>query len=551
MSQLTGAQALIQSLRAHAVDTVFTLPGAQIMPALDALYDERDAVRVITARHEQSTTYMAFGYARATRRPGVAMVVPGPGALNAAAGLGTAYAASAPVLLISGQIASQEIGRRRGHLHEIDESLEIFRQITKWSARATRPEQIPELVREAFRQMLSGRPRPVALEIPPDVLRASAECSILDPIAPERASGDPVQIEKAARLLANAARISIIAGGGSLISGAWDELRELAEHLQAAVMLTPEAKGVFPEDHPLFVGTNSGYFYTRLGPAYQVIPETDVIIAVGTRLPIGGLEIGSHQFLIQIDSDPLEIGKSFPVEVGIEADARAGLSALIAQLVAISGPRPSRLETVEAFGESYATELLELAPEQASLVQALQQAVTPDTLLISGMTNIAYWANLMYPCTLPDTYVTSSYFGTLGYAFPTGIGAQIGMQVSRTPARRVVALCGDGGFLYSAQEMSVLKQHNIPLVTVVFNNNTFGASLWDQTHNFGGRVIGTELLNPDFMKLADAFGITGRHTDTAGFAGALNEALALNEPVLLEVAIPHLLPPFYMPDEKA
>ena len=535
MPAMNGAQALVSQLLSEGVDTVFALPGVQIMAAFDALYDARETIRLVQTRHEQATTYMADGYAKVTGKVGVAMVVPGPGALNAGAGLGTAYASSSPVLLISGQIVSDALGKRQGQLHEIEDQLDVFRPITKWSHRVSRVEEIPEAVHEAMRHLKTGRPRPVELEVPPDTLAATGDVDIIEPEEYKKAAGDPSQLARAARVLADARRPVIIAGGGTIISGASQELVELAEFLQAPIMTTPEAKGVVPSDHHLSIGVN----YTSLGPAHRVVPESDAVLAVGTRFLIGGLELTDAQRVIQIDADPTEIGKNHAVEVGIEADAREALRALLRELRSITAPGELRRREIEGYKQAFEDEMRRLAPQQLSMIDAIRSALDDDAIVVSGVTNVGYWSNLALPVAQPRTYVTSSYFGTLGYAFPTALGAKAG-----NPDRQVVALCGDGGFMFNVQELSTAAKHGLNVVAVVFNNGAYGASLWDQTHRYGERYIGTSLSNPDFGKLAEAFGVVGMKTDAEGLGASLGEALAASAPVLLEVVVPTMMPPF-------
>ena len=537
MPTMTGAQALARQLRSEGVDTVFALPGVQIMAAFDALYDLRGEVRLIQTRHEQATTYMADGYARVTGRPGVAMVVPGPGALNAAAGLGTAYASSSPVLLISGQIDSDTLGKRQGQLHEIEDQLDVFRPITKWNHRVTRVEEIPEAVHEAFRQLTTGRPRPAELEVPPDTLAAEGVADVVEPEEYPRAKGNPSDIQRAAQLLAEAESPVIIAGGGTIVAEASAELTELAELLQAPVMTTQQAKGVIPEDHPLAVGVN----YASVGPAHRIVPESDVMLAVGTRLLIRDLDVGSPPRLIQIDADATEIGKNLPAEVGIEADAREALAALLQRLRATVTPSDSRRARVEGYKRAFAEEVRSLAPKQVDIVHTIRNELASDAVVVSGVTNIGYWSNVAYPVSQPRTYVTSSYFGTLGYAFPTALGAK-----AARPDRQVVALCGDGGFMYSPQELSTAARFGINLVALVFNNNAYGASEWDQTHRYGQRYIGTDLRNPDFVKLAESFGVVGMRAEPDELGPALRQALDADAPVLLEVPVPNMMPPFQL-----
>ncbi|MCH8206051.1 MAG: thiamine pyrophosphate-binding protein [Chloroflexi bacterium] len=541
MPKMTGAQALVRQLCAEGVDTVFALPGVQIMAAFDALYEVQDDIRLIQTRHEQATTYMADGYAKVTGKPGVAMVVPGPGALNAAAGLGTAFASSSPVLLISGQIPTESLGKRQGQLHEVDDQLDVFRPITKWNHRVTSVEEIPEAVHEAMRQLKTGRPRPVELEVAPDTLAATGDAELIEPEEYPRTTANASEVQRAAQLLSRARKPAIVAGGGTIIAGASKELLEVAELLQAPVMTTQNAKGILPEDHYLAVGVN----YASVGPAHRVLPETDVLLAVGSRLLFRDFEIDSPPKIVHVDVDPDVIGKNFPTEVGIVADAREALGQLARELRSMGvAERDDRRQEIELYKMTYADELKGMAPEQVGIVETIRAALSDDAIVVSGITNIGYWANVAYSVRQPGTFITSSYFASLGYGFPTALGAQVGR-----PDRQVVALCGDGGFLYSPQELSTALRYGINLVAVVFNNSAYGASRWDQTHRYGRRFIGTDLHNPDFMKLADAFGVRGLRTDVAGLGASLREALSADVPVVLEVVLPNMMPPFQIVPE--
>ena len=535
MAEMTGAQALIGQLRSEGVDTLFALPGVQMMEAIDAVYEQGNAMRMIHTRHEQATTYMADGYARVTGDVGVAMVVPGPGALNATAGLGTAFAASSPVLLIAGQINSAALGKNRGELHEVDDQLDVFRPITKWAHRVTRVEEIPEAVHQAFRHLRTGRPRPVELEIPPDTLAATGQAEIIAREDWPKAAPGASHIERAAALLAGAERTAIIAGGGVISADASAELVAVAECLQAPVMLTQSSKGAIPDEHPLCLAVN----YYVPGPVKELLSRCDAILAVGTRLHVrddGDLTLPP---LVHIDIDPGEIGKTFATEVGIEADAREGLARLLDALTRLGGERAPRGAEVGAWRTAFMDDLRKMVPLQTDMIDTLRAGLDDDAIVVSGVTNIGYWSNVCYPVRTPRSYITSSYFGTLGFAFPTALGAKVAC-----PERQVVALCGDGGFMYAAQELSTAMHYGINAVAVVFNNNAYGASRWDQTHRFGERFIATDLHNPDFLKFADSFGAVGLSTDPAGFGRALKEALAADAPVLLEVEVPVMMPPF-------
>ena len=535
MPRMSGAQALARQLRSEGVDAIFTLPGVQIMAAFDALYDLRDDIRLVQTRHEQATTYMADGYAKATGKVGVAMVVPGPGALNATAGLGTAFASSSPVLLISGQIASNTLGKRQGQLHEVEDQLDVFKPITKWNHRVTDVGEIPEAVHEAFRQLTTGRPRPVELEVPPDTLAALGDADIIEPEIYPSPAADADAIQRAAEVLARAERPAIIAGGGTIISGASEELREVAEFLQASVMTTQQGKGILPNDHDLMVGVN----YAMVEPVKHVLPDCDALLAVGTRLLFRVFEPDSVPPIVHIDADADEIGKNLPTEVGIVGDAKQALRQLLERLRATGAPKQSRSQEIAGYRQSADNDLDELASDQLRIIQDIRGALDDDDILVSGMTNIGYWSHVAYPVNTPRTYLTSSYFGTLGYAYPTALGAKVGM-----PDKRVVALCGDGGFMYNIQELSTAARYGINAVAVVFNNHAYGASMWDQTHQYGERFIGTDLNNPDFLKIAEAFGVTGIKSTPTNIAEALNQAIQANAPVLLEVELPNMMPPF-------
>ena len=534
MPEMSGAQALVRQLRSEGVDTIFALPGVQIMAAFDALHEAQNDIKLVHVRHEQATTYMADGYAKATGRVGVAMAVPGPGALNASAGLGTAFASSSPVLLVSGQIDSRALGKRQGQLHEVEDQLDVFKPITKWNHRVTRVEEIPEVVHEAFRHLKTGRPRPVELEIPQDTLANLGTTDIIEPEEYPAASASADDIARAAQILSEAQRPVIIAGGGTLIAEAGDEILRVAEMVQAPVMTTQGSKGVISEANPYHVGTN----YIALGPASHVLPDCDVLLAVGTRLLFREPQSNTPR-IIHIDVDSDEIGKNFPTELGIVADAKVAMGQLAERLSATGVSKPSRADEIAGYKRAASAEVEELAPHQVGMIQAMRAQLDDDAIVISGVTNVGYWSNVAYEVRQPRAYVTSGYFGTLGYAFPTALGCKVA-----APDKQVVALCGDGGFMYSPQELSTAVRYGINTVAVVFNNGAFGASRWDQTHRYGQRFIGTDLANPDFMKLADSFGAVGIRTNSDGFGDALGEALRANAPVLLEVEVPVEMPPF-------
>ena len=538
MPLMTGAQALTRSLAREGVKVVFALPGVQIMDAFDAFYDE-PGIRLVLARHEQSVAYMADGYARTTGKPGVGMVVPGPGALNATAALGTAYATSSPVLLICGQIESYNLGKNRGALHEIPEQLEIFRQLTKWCARSTNVQDIPGMVHTAMEQLSTGRPRPVEIEVPWDVLPATAEAELPEREVFPKQGPEPSKVKEAAQLLASAERPLIWAGGGAREADLSAELLELAQALNAPVITTPEGKGAIPEDNPWSLGC---YFYGH-GPGSRALPQADVILVVGSRMhivPTMPWDIQPHQKVIQIDADPEEVGRNLPVAVGICADGRLGLQALLDELGGNTRASRWTQDQVTDIRQETLQELREMAPLQLEIIDTLRRELDDDAIMVAGTTQIGYWSHLAFPVLKPRSYITSGYFATLGYAFPTALGAKVG-----NPHRQVVATIGDGGFGYAPGELATAVQEEINAVTIVFNNQLLGASYNDQQLRFGGRTIGTRLHNPDFVKLAEAYGALGMSLGSHKELGdALRSAFAAQRPVVIEVPIPNLPPPF-------
>ena len=526
--KMTGGQALVASLIVNGVDTVFALPGVQLDAAFDALYEERGSIRVIHPRHEQAAAYMADGYARTTGKVGTCMVVPGPGVRNAAAELSTAYACNSRVLCVTGQIQSDLIEFGRGLLHEIPNQLGMIRSVTKHAERAVLPPEIPGLVDRAFSEVRSGRPRPVEIEIPPDTLFAADDVELLPPAElPERFAGDPATLESAARLLSRARRPLIWSGGGVLGSGAWDELRRLATMLQAPVVMTANGKGAISDRDPLAQNILGGI---------ELLPEADVILAVGTRFvdPATSVKwgLGPERTVIQMDIDPEEVSRNFPATVGIEADVKAGLAAL-ADFVERDGcERASRASELKELKRDVSARARSISP-QADYALAIREALPDEAIFVSEMTQVGYWANFAFPVFEPRTFITPGYQGTLGYGFPTSLGAKVAH-----PDRPVVSINGDGGFGFCLNELSTMARHGISAIAIVFTDDAFGNVRRIQQEQFGGRIIASDLLNPDFQKLADAFGVSGRRAESpSSLRTAVEESVRADEPTLISVPI--------------
>jgi acetolactate synthase-1/2/3 large subunit len=541
MPEMTGGQAVVRALQREGVEYVFGLPGVQIMGIYDAFYGQPD-VKLITVHHEQTTTYMADGYARVTGKPGVGLVVPGPGIQNASAALGTAYACSSPVLLVAGQIESYMLGQDKGALHEINDQLDIVRPITKWCGRVLKVEDIPGAIHEAMRQMQTGRPRPTLVEIPPDVLATVADVSLPTPERYAALAPDQASIRRAAEVLASAEKPLIWAGGGAIAGNASAELQALAEALGAPVATTPEGKGAIPEDHPLALGVG---FYGHGAPALAV-PRADVILAVGTRLTgqMRGLTAprAPHR-LIHLDVDATVIGKNYPAEVAVVGHAKPALQMLLDAVRTANAPQERwPRQELEEISRDNSAWVRQQAPLQCEIIGQLQTVLRDDAVVVSGITNVGYWSHFALRIRQPRTYLGASYFATLGFAFPTALGAKVA-----APNRQVLSLSGDGGFMYALPELATAVQYGINVVAVVFADSAFGASNNDQRTRYHGRMVGTNFHNPSFVQVAEAFGAKGIRVEPDKLASALEEAFDANRPTLIEVPIPTLAPPFQIP----
>lgn len=526
----TGGEALVEQLIVEGVVDIFGIPGVQLDWAVEPMRQMADRIRLIVPRHEQATSYMADGYARTTGREGVCMVVPGPGMLNALSGIATAYACSAPVLFIVGQIASDAIGQGHGLLHEIPDQSGILERLTKWHGIARAPEDVPALVHEAFVQLRSGHPRPVAIEVPPDVLQARGTFALLPRADRQRVVPDTALVIEAAELLARARRPVIVAGGGAMAADAGDAVRALAEQLQAPVVMTEGARGLIDDRHPLAL--------TGLG-GRAVLPHADAVLVLGSRFvdavakPIAAAE-AARMIYVNLDADhtagPRRAG------IAIIADARATAEALLDHL-----PEASRDPVVDkvAKAKAWANDQLAVIEPQASYVAALRGAMADDDILVSELTQVGYYANIAFPSHGPRRYVTPGYQGTLGYGFNTALGAAHG-----NPHNRVVSLSGDGGFGWGMQELATAARDGCNISIVVFVDGHFGNVRRIQNRVFG-KEFAVKLKNPDFDLLARAYDIPAHAVDSpAALAAALTEAKARGGPALIAVSVGEMPSPW-------
>jgi len=523
-THMTGGEAVVYGLIAQGVDTLFALPGVQNDFLFNALYDRRAEIRVIHTRHEQGAAYMALGYAQMRGDVGVFSVVPGPGFLNTTAALATAYGLNARVLALVGQIASGQIGKGEGVLHEIPDQLGIMRSLTKWAERVSAPSEAPLRVAEAFRQMRSGRPRPAGLEVPMDVLaqRGAVDTSPVNlPLyAPPL---DLDLIEKAAALLGGAVNPILFVGGGA--QGAGDQVLALAEALQAPVVGHRTGLGVIDGRHPLSL---------HLPPSHEYWKKADVVLAIGTylRSPLNDWGVDKNLKIIHLDVDPTTHAILRRPEIALTARAEDALPELLARVARHNHPRGSRTDEMRELKAAWAVQTAYLE-EQIGYLKVIRDGLGEDGVFVEDLTQVTYAARYLFPVYKPRGYLTTGYQGTLGMGFPTALGAKVAR-----PDLPVIAVVGDGGFMFTVQELATAVQHKIPLVTLVFNNNAYGNVQQMQRNLHGGRVIATDLVNPDFVKLAESFGAVGLRAESlSGLADAIQIGLKANGPTVIDV--PH------------
>jgi len=521
----TGGEAIVSGLVAHGVDTVFGLPGAQIYGLFDAF--QQAQLKVIGARHEQACGYMAFGYARSSGRPGVFSVVPGPGVLNAGAALLTAFGSNEPVLCLTGQVPTAFLGKGRGHLHEMPDQLATLRTFVKWADRIEYPANAPTLVSRAFQEMLSGRRGPASLEMPWDVFTQRAEVGAADVFdlfpAPQP---DPDRVKSAAALIAASKTPMIFVGSGAIHAG--DEILELAELIDAPVVAFRSGRGIVSNAHELGLA---------MAAAYRLWPATDLMIGVGTRLELPTMTRWPYRpnglKSIRIDIDPSEMRRYQP-DAAIVADAKAGTSELLTAVRKIGYAKTSsRRAAIREASAAALQEIQKIQPQMAYL-NILREVLPRNAIVTDELSQVGFASWYGFPIYEPRTFISSGYQGTLGSGFPTALGAKVA-----NPNRPVVAITGDGGFMFGVQELSTAVQFKIGVVVLVFNNNSYGNVRRDQREHFDGRVVASDLVNPDFVKLAKSFGVgAAKVTSPDHFRAALEKALADGGPYLIDIEVP-------------
>lgn len=529
----TVADVIVHSLIQHGIDTVFAMPGDQLTPLFHALYKQRHQIRVIHPRHEQGAAYMAFGYARATGKPGILIVPPGPGLLNALAGMAVGYATSTPMLCITGQVPSGVIGMNRGVLHELPDQLGILRTLTQWANRLLYPTDTESIFAQAFKKLTEGRARPVALEVPSDILSAMVPTPTITkeqciPTSTIDATSSEYQVAQAAALLRKAQRPLIVVGGGAIKAA--ESLAALSELLQAPIAANGGGRGIVSE---------RSYLSLTWPAAHELWKNADVILAVGTRLSQPRFQWGldDHIRIIRIDIDATELTNLRKGDLGIHGDALHMVDTI--RLLCAGHEARSRKEELHTLKSKFQKEFAKISP-QHEFVSAIRKALPDDAIIVDELTQIGYACRYELPVYQVSTYITSGYQGALGYGFPTALGAKVGM-----PDRTVLSINGDGGFMYAASELATAVQQKLGIIIVVFNDGQFGNIAREQgTADYS---IATDLHNPDLMAFSKSFGAHAVSiTSPSELTREIREASGRSVPTVIEVCVGNMPSPWHL-----
>lgn len=525
---MSGASAIVECMKREGIEHVFCVPGESYLPLMDSIYESK-TIQLISTRHEGGAAFMAEAYGKATRKPGIAMATRAVGGANLAIGIHTAYQDSTPMVVFLGQVHSKFRGREGFQEVELDQ---FFRHIAKWTVEIKDVERIPELVQRAFRIAKSGRPGPVVVALPEDVLVAEAEMSF-GPVAPVPAPRPGVQeVEAVRRLLEKAERPLILAGGGVIAANGEQALIQLAEKFKIPVMASFRRHDVFPNHHELYVG-HSGL--GTFAPVLDTMREADLVLAIGTRLSEVTTQdyaiFSQNQKLVHIDIEYETLGKVYSPTIGIVADAKEALEAFINTSVNNTWEQwaKERREAYERAGNHVAKEEKH-SVDNREIIRILQNTLPEDTIITNDAGNFAGWLHSFYSFNRTKTYIGPTS-GAMGYGLPAAIGAKVAQ-----PGKVVVSLSGDGGFMMTVQELETAARYKIPVIALVFNNSMYGTIRMHQEMHYPERVIGTDLNNVNFASLGASLGVKSfRATTHKEFQEALECSLMADYPVVIEI----------------
>jgi thiamine pyrophosphate-dependent acetolactate synthase large subunit-like protein len=516
-------------METYDVDTIFSIPGVHTVDFYKSLPHRK--IRHITPRHEQGAAFMAFGYGFATGRPAACMLITGPGVLNASTGIAEAYADSIPMLVIASNNLVAEIGVGRGALHETRSQAAIQEQITGFSHTLLDPANTEEIFHRAMSLMKVGRPRPSLIEVPRDLLSSPVAVPTgKRPLTYPPGMQDEA-IAQAAQMLKQAERPLIIAGGGA--RGASDQIRVLAHRLGAPVVTTNAGKGIIPESDPLSLGASLPF-----DPTAQEIADADVVLAIGTELGETDLLYTCKPYkiqgrLIRIDIDPRQLTMNYLPTLALLSDASAALDAVLRACDEVPSPRrPAAEQRVAKIRSAIRTNHAwsNESPKHKLVLDIIASGLRPDAIICADSTQLAYTGNHYFPSEAPGTWLFPNGYGTLGSAMPAAIGAKIGC-----PGREVVAIVGDGSFLYSIEELTTAVENNIPLPVIVWNNKAYG-EIRDAMVASDIPTVGVDLYTPDFLMIARGFGCHAVQIESLGQIDAeLRAALVRPKPTIIHI----------------
>jgi 5-guanidino-2-oxopentanoate decarboxylase len=523
---MTCGEAVMKLLARYGVDTAFGMAGTMTVELYRGI--GRAGIRHVQCRNEQGASLMADGYARATGKPGVCTLIAGPGLTNAATGIAQAYCDSQPMLVLCGAAATRSHGKGWGAIHELDDQAAVTSGFTAFSAMVRYPEEVPEWIARAYAGFGGSRPRPVVLSLPRDVLPES----VVDEWAPRRAPSRPMPdlaaIEEAADLLARAKRPLILVGGGAL--GTREALTRIAEHIGAPVLSTNAGKGILPESHPLSLGCS---IVQR--PSQQALAEADAVLLVGSQVGMGDSFLPKLDILgdiVRIDIDPHELTSVYPAAVPIQADARAAMRALASALLsrhATANSTDGKRRASAVLARNAATRS-DLEKKHARVWQVLRSALPPDAIVMGDASQIVYTGSFAMPMESERCWHYSGTYCALGVALPMAVGAKIG-----APDRAVVAVAGDGGIMFTLNELATAVEERVALPVIVWNNDALMAIVEQMDQRQIPR-IGVEPQSPDFVKVAEGLGCRGvRAASAEHLAQSVRDALATDRPTLIEV----------------
>jgi acetolactate synthase-1/2/3 large subunit len=554
---VSAGRALFEICKAEGVKYAIGVPGSAALPLFDDLYNMQGDITTILTKHEQTAGFIADGYARVTGVPCVTVATVGPGAMNLAAGMHCAYQDSFPVLAVTAQIATKQFGK--GGVQEATgwgrtlSHTDAFKPVTKWSVLVERGDKLPEVAMRAFKIMLSGRRGPVHIDIPFDVQKAEVQSEAYSPEHYRSISGvagDPALVSKAADLLLEAQSPAILAGGGVLASSASPELLELAEMLVMPVATSAMGKSCFPEDHPLSLGVAGVYAGHDVANNLLRKDSIDVLLAIGTIFHEVTTRGWSPDFggrkIIQIDVDPEEIGKNYPIEIGVQGDARLVLRQLINVIKAkLTRPRSykdsPRVHAIEEAKRDLCfysppqmfSDNVPVKPQRA--IKELRDFLKRDAIVLADCGNNLAWTLGHFKTYVPRTFIADGGHTAMGFSAAAAIGVQLG-----APGRQVVDVIGDGSFMMSNKEVGTARRYNIPVIWFVLNDGQLGMIKHTQKYLYDGRFIATDSApsNPDYVKFADAFGVYGERVEKPGdVKGALKRAFDSGLPAILDITI--------------